>query len=113
MKQTEIQIGDKLWTILKIGTIKSGYDVQILRYKVGWKGTHSFIPTSFEHLTRQVINYQDCYKSLREVKKIVKSYFDGPVTFEEIDKDSYNVYGNHKTSTLDALCNKECRTWEL
>ena len=95
-------IGDKVYRVYVLGHISTGYDVQILDYIVGWKGKDTFIPVGFGNNKYEdmTIRYCDCYKTLEEAQAKAATMFDGPVTFEKINGDAYDVIGKHKERKL-------------
>ena len=77
MKENEIKINDEVYVVRKFGSYKHGFEFQIDKYKVQYKGTDAFIPYGFYELMElyQEIPYEMSFKTLREAKEIVKSYF--------------------------------------
>lgn len=87
-----IKIGDKVFCIRKFGDYRTGYDIQIIRYRVKYKGIDKFIPEGFMDLKKcyQEISYSDCYKSLDEAKEVITKQFSNyDVVFKEQYQGSY------------------------
>jgi len=85
MTENEIEIDDIVYAVKKFGTIKSGFDIQIIKYRVQYKGTCAFIPYGFHNLDErcQEIEYDECCKTLDEAKEIVKIILGDSVDFIE------------------------------
>ena len=69
MKENKVKIGDTVYVLIGL----SSYDLQIVKYKVKYKGTDKFIPEGFQNLRErfQEIPYDNCYESLEAVKKAI------------------------------------------
>ena len=48
MKNNEIKIDDEVYVIRQFGTFRDGFDVQIDKYKVQYKGKTKFVPYGFQ-----------------------------------------------------------------
>ena len=86
------KIGDKVFCIRKFGNYEKGYDMQIVKYVVKYKGTNRFIPECFMNLQEryQEVSYDECYKSIDEAKRVLIEQFpDYDVVFEERYQGSY------------------------
>ena len=95
MTENEVKIDDLVYVVKKFGTIKSGFDIQIIRYRVGYKGTYAFIPYDFRNLSssHQEIKYDVCCKTLDEAKEIAKLMIGDAIEFvERCDGAYYDVY---------------------
>lgn len=75
MKENEVKINDEVYVVRKFGDRKHGFDFQIDKCKVQYKGTEAFIPYGFHELREsyQEIDYYNCTKTLKEAKEIVRS----------------------------------------
>jgi len=91
MKENEIKLNDKVYVVRKFGTTKSGFDVQIIKYEVKYKGKTAFIPYGFQQLSEryQEIPYSMCSKTLEEAKQIVHLMLGDSIEFVERYNGNY------------------------
>lgn len=77
MKENEVKINDEVYVVRKFGDRRHGYEFQIDKCKVQYKGTEAFIPYGFHELREsyQEIPYYNCSKTLKGAKEMVKSLF--------------------------------------
>ena len=106
MDAQDIKIGTEVWIIRKYGNNKTGFDMQIVKEEVGYKGKYAFIPYYFHNLDEnyQVIPYDICYKDLEEAKrnaiKMCEKYYDvieikpqyGGRYYDLVLKDKTNIH---------------------
>lgn len=85
MKENEIKINDRVYVVRKFGNLKDGFDVQIIKYKVQYKGKTAFIPYGFQQLSEncQEIPYDICSKTLEEAKQVVYLLLGDSIEFIE------------------------------
>lgn len=85
MKENEINIDDYVYVVRKFGTLKDGFDVQIIRYKVQYKGKSKFIPYGFQDMSDRYkeIEYDRCFKTLEEAKQVVYLMLNNSIEFIE------------------------------
>lgn len=85
MKENEVKINDEVYVVRRFGSYKHGFEFQIDKYKVQYKGTAYFIPYGFHELMEQYqeVPYEMSFKTLKEAEEIVKSYYldDKPIKF--------------------------------
>ena len=94
MKDNEIKIDDEVYVVRKFGTIKTGFDVQIIKYKVQYKGKSKFIPYGFQDMLAryQEISYDICSKTLEEAKQVVYLMLGDSIEFiEQYNGNYYDV----------------------
>lgn len=77
MKENEVKINDEVYVVRRFGSYKHGFEFQIDKCKVQYKGLAYFIPYGFHGLMEQYqeISYEMSFKTLTEAKEIVKSYY--------------------------------------
>lgn len=94
MKENEINIDDEVYVVRKFGTIKTGFDVQIIKYKVQYKGKSKFVPYGFQDMpySYQEISYDQCSKTLEEAKQVVYLMLSDSIEFiEQYNGQYYDV----------------------
>lgn len=94
MKENEVNINDHVYIVRKFGTIRSGFDIQIIRYKVQYKGLYKFIPYGFQDMSDkyQEIEYDRCFKTLEEAKQVVYLMINNSIEFvERYNGEYYDV----------------------
>jgi len=91
VKENEININDEVYVVRKFGTLKDGFDVQIIKYKVKYKGKTAFVPYGFQSMLEkyQEIDYDICSKTLEEAQQCVKLMLNNAIGFVEKYNGSY------------------------
>ena len=79
MRENEVKINDEVYVVRRFGSYKHGFEFQIDKCKVQYKGTVCFIPYGFHGLMEQYqeISYEMSFKTLKEAQEVVKSYYPG------------------------------------
>ena len=85
MKENEIKIDDEVYVVRKFGASRNGFDVQIIKYKVQYKGKLKFVPYGFQDMSDryQEIPYDSCSKTLKEAKQVVYLMLGDSIEFIE------------------------------
>lgn len=75
MEEKDVKINDEVYVVRKFGDRKHGFEFQIDKCKVQYKGTEAFIPYGFHELREsyQEIEYHNCSKTLKGAKEMVKA----------------------------------------
>ena len=91
MKEKEINIDDYVYVVRKFGTFRSGFDIQIIRYKVQYKGLNKFIPYGFQDMSDKYkeIPYDICSKTLEEAKQVIYLMVGNSIDFVECYNGQY------------------------
>lgn len=94
MDKKDIKVGQKVYVVKKYGTIKDGFEMQILDYEVGWIGEDSILVKHYWDYREPEIKFYDLYSTLEEAMNGVKNirfFKDKKVEFKKIYGSSYNV----------------------
>ena len=88
MKENEIKINDEVYVVRKFGDHRHGFEFQIDKCKVQYKGTEAFIPYGFHELREsyQEIEYCNCSKTLKGAKEMVKALFPNEQSIKFISR---------------------------
>ena len=73
MNKEDIKIGQEVFVIKTFGSIKDGFDMQILDYEVGWVGEDSIIVKYYREFKNPEIKFYELHNSLEECFEIVKN----------------------------------------
>ena len=91
LTEKEVKLGDVVYSIIKCGTYRDGFEMQIVKYTVAYKGAKAFVPDDFQtlHDRYQVVPYDNCYSTLEEAQQAVKNKFpkNKDVTFSIVAKN--------------------------
>lgn len=95
MRKEDFNIGTRVWVIKQYGTIKTGCDVQILDYTVGFLGEDSFICKDYRNTRSPEIFFYECFPTVEdaiEAAKVIYSKHFKSITFKKLTGDAYTVY---------------------
>ena len=91
MKENEINIDDYVYVVRKFGDYWKYSDIQIIKYKVQYKGKLKFIPYGFQDMSAKYreILYDICSKTLEEAKQVVYLMVGNSIEFAEQNNGQY------------------------
>jgi len=92
-KEPKFEVDKNVYKICYFGTPKTGYDIQIIEYRIKYLGKNKFLPYGFEHMTNPELDFYSCYGSFEAAMEEVKRRHGETVEFNfNIAKTFCTVY---------------------
>lgn len=81
-KEPTFEVDKNVYKICYFGTPKTGYDIQIIEYRIQYLGKDKFLPYGFEHMTKPELDFYSCYSSFEAAMEECKRRHGDDVEFK-------------------------------